>query len=91
MSHSLLEPGEIRRQREELGLTQQRLAELSGLSLRTIVRLERGENKRGGTTDTLGRILEVLDTVEHHSTCTEGDCCGRCHKLSSNNVEVEHV
>ena len=65
MIHTFFEPGEIRRRRKELGLSQQRLAELSGLSIRTIVRLELGENKRGGTAYTLSCIARALEAVEN--------------------------
>ena len=64
MTHIWLEPGEIRQRRINLGLSQQRLAELSGLAIRTIVRLESGENKRGGTTYTMNRVLGALEAVE---------------------------
>jgi transcriptional regulator with XRE-family HTH domain len=65
MIQTLFEPGEIRRRRRGLGLSQQRLAELSGLSIRTIVRLELGENKRGGTAYTLNCILKALEVAEN--------------------------
>ncbi len=74
MISTLFEPGEIIRRRKELGLTQQKLAELSGLSLRTVIRLEHAENKRGGTIYTLSQIAKALETARQDSctNCQEG-------------------
>ena len=74
MISTLFEPGEIIRWRKELDLTQQKLAELSGLSLRTVIRLEHAENKRGGTIYTLSQIAKALETArrERYANRQEG-------------------
>jgi y4mF family transcriptional regulator len=47
----------IRQRRETLGLTQEYLAEISGVGLRTIRELEQGNGK------SLGILLKVLDAL----------------------------
>ena len=54
----------IREHRKRLGLTQERLAQESGLALRTVVRLEHGANKLGGTVYALRRIADAFDRAE---------------------------
>lgn len=49
---------QIKRIREQKGYSQERLAELSGLSLRTIQRVENGETQPHG--DTLHRLTDAL-------------------------------
>ena len=80
MDNIPLEGAEIRQRREELGLTQQRLAELAGLAIRTVVRAERGTNKRGGTVRTLRCIAEVFDTARREGSIPR-DCSSRIKHL----------
>lgn len=49
---------QIKRIREQKGYSQERLAELSGLSLRTVQRVENGETQPRG--DTLNRLTDAL-------------------------------
>lgn len=49
---------DIRKRRKELGITQPELAELAGVNVNTVVRLERGVTNP--TLDVLVRIGEVL-------------------------------
>ena len=49
---------DIRRRRQQLRITQQDLAELSGTSLRTIKAIE-----KGSANPTLGLLLRILDPL----------------------------
>jgi transcriptional regulator with XRE-family HTH domain len=62
MASVMLEAQGIRQRREALGLSQQERPQLAGLSIRTVVRLEHGENARAGTVCTILRIAEALET-----------------------------
>ncbi len=56
---SVREIGEkIRKRRKELGITQPHLAELAGVSLNTLYRLERGQNNP--SLEILNRLALVL-------------------------------
>ena len=50
----------IRTLRKQQGMTQEELAERSGIGRLAIVRLETGKPKTGGTIDTLLRLLDAL-------------------------------
>jgi transcriptional regulator with XRE-family HTH domain len=52
----------LRRQRAEAGLTQEELAQKSGLSVRAISDLERGRTRRPRRS-TLSQIMSALDAV----------------------------
>lgn len=56
----LLTPGEIRRERERLGLTQQELQELLGLGGNSLSRWENGHVYQARSLDTLLRIIFSL-------------------------------
>ena len=53
---------ELKKIREKQNLTQEELAEKSGLSVRTIQRIEAGTEPKGYTLKTLASILEVAET-----------------------------
>jgi transcriptional regulator with XRE-family HTH domain len=61
---TLLTPAEIKQKRLALGLTQQRLAELSKLAIRTVVRFEHGDYALGGTVYALKKITDALTAYE---------------------------
>lgn len=52
---------QIRAARALLGLDQRRLAELAGVSIPTIQRLEARAGKVGGAVDTLTRVVEAVE------------------------------
>lgn len=49
---------EIRLRRKEFGLTQAQLAELSGVNINTLTKIERGEGN-----PTIGLVKKVLETL----------------------------
>jgi len=49
----------IRYAREEVGLTQQDVAVAAGCCLRTVARIEAGENMRVGTLMAIARVLDT--------------------------------
>lgn len=63
MSRSLQEsfPRGLRQRREELGLTQQELAEIAGLTSTAVAMIERGE--RSPNLDTAARLCWALDVA----------------------------
>ena len=52
-------PNRVRELREARGYSQEFLSKLSGVSLRTIGRLERGEATKPETMERIARVLEV--------------------------------
>jgi transcriptional regulator with XRE-family HTH domain len=56
--------GIIRRAREEKGLTQARLAEITGISLRTVIAIE--HNQRHPTFEVLWKLMRALDISAGH-------------------------
>ena len=50
----------IRRLRQEQGMTLQELTDRSGVAMSSIVTIEAGRRKAGGTVDTLLRLLDAL-------------------------------
>jgi HTH-type transcriptional regulator/antitoxin MqsA len=63
----LLAPGEVRRIRKKLGLTQREAGEIFGGGIRAFSQYERGETRQGKALDKLLRLLdkhpELLDEV----------------------------
>jgi len=62
---------ELKKIREKQNLTQEELAEKSGLSVRTIQRIEAGTEPKGYTLKTLASSLEVSETdllIQEHPT-----------------------
>lgn len=63
----LLAPGEVRRIRKKLGLTQREAGEIFGGGIRAFSQYERGETRQGKSLDKLLRLLdkhpELLDEV----------------------------
>ena len=55
-------PTGLRKQREELGLTQQQLADITELSVTAVAMIERGE--RGPNLDTAARLCWALDVAD---------------------------
>jgi transcriptional regulator with XRE-family HTH domain len=53
--------GQLRAARALLGIDQRRLAELAGVSVPTIQRMEASEGVVRGVVDTLAKIVEALD------------------------------
>jgi transcriptional regulator with XRE-family HTH domain len=53
--------GQLRAARALLGIDQRRLAELAGVSVPTIQRMEASEGVVRGVIDTLAKIVEALD------------------------------
>lgn len=52
---------EVKKKRENLGISQEKLAHLSGVSYRTIIRLEKGFSIRKNNLEKIIRTLEVLE------------------------------
>jgi predicted transcriptional regulator len=57
----LITAGQMRAARALLGIDQRQLAELSGVSLPTIQRMEASEGTVRGVVDTLTKVIEALD------------------------------
>lgn len=57
----MITPAQMRAARALLGIDQKQLAELSGVSLPTIQRMEASEGNVRGTIDTLTKVVEALD------------------------------
>ncbi|WP_049768228.1 helix-turn-helix domain-containing protein [Methylocella silvestris] len=57
----MMTAAQMRAARALLGLDQRQLAEMSGLSLPTIQRMEASEGNVRGVVDTLTRVVEALD------------------------------
>jgi transcriptional regulator with XRE-family HTH domain len=57
----MITAGQMRAARALLGIDQRRLAELSGLSLPTIQRMEASEGVIRGQVDSLMKLVEALD------------------------------
>jgi transcriptional regulator with XRE-family HTH domain len=60
---SLITAAQMRAARALLGIDQRRLADMSGVSLPTIQRMEASEGTVRGTVDTLMKIIEALDAA----------------------------
>lgn len=71
----------IRKLRTERGLTQEKLAEASGVASSAIVSLELGYRKSGGTVDTLLRLLHALGM----------ECVARCAGMEDKIIQVNTV
>ena len=56
----MITAGQLRAARALLGIDQRKLAELSGLSLPTIQRMEASESVVRGTVDSLMKLVEAL-------------------------------
>ena len=57
----MITPAQMRAARALLGLDQKELAELSGVSLPTIQRMEASEGNVRGVVDTLVKVIEAFD------------------------------
>jgi predicted transcriptional regulator len=57
----MITAAQMRAARAMLGIDQKRLAELSGVSLPTIQRMEASEGTVRGVIDTLTKVVEALD------------------------------
>lgn len=57
----MISAGQMRAARALLGIDQKRLAELSGLSVPTIQRMEASEGTVRGNVDSLMKLIEALD------------------------------
>jgi predicted transcriptional regulator len=57
----VLTPGQLRAARALLGIDQKTLAELAGVSLPTIQRMEASIGNVRGVVDTLTKVVEALD------------------------------
>jgi transcriptional regulator with XRE-family HTH domain len=57
----MITAGQMRAARALLGLDQRQLAELSGVSLPTIQRMEASEGNVRGIVESLTRVIEALD------------------------------
>ncbi|HVJ53021.1 MAG TPA: helix-turn-helix transcriptional regulator [Aliidongia sp.] len=57
----MITAGQMRAARALLGIDQRQLAELSGVSLPTIQRMEASEGVVRGVIDTLTKVIEALD------------------------------
>lgn len=57
----MITAGQMRAARALLGIDQRQLAELSGVSLPTIQRMEASEGTVRGVVDTLTKVIEALD------------------------------
>jgi transcriptional regulator with XRE-family HTH domain len=73
----MITAGQLRAARAMLGLDQRRLAELCGLSLPTIQRMEASESVVRGNVDSLMKLVSALDAagimlIGEGSASTEG-------------------
>ena len=59
----MISSGQLRASRALLGIDQRRLAELSGLSLPTIQRMEASEGVIRGNVDSLMKLIGALDSA----------------------------
>jgi transcriptional regulator with XRE-family HTH domain len=59
----MITAGQLRASRALLGIDQRKLAELSGLSLPTIQRMEASEDVIRGNVDSLMKLVAALDTA----------------------------
>lgn len=59
----MITAGQLRASRALLGIDQRKLAELSGLSLPTIQRMEASEEVIRGNVDSLMKLVAALDTA----------------------------
>ena len=59
----MISAAQLRAARALLGMDQRRLAELSGLSVPTIQRMEASEGVIRGNVDSLMKLIEALDTA----------------------------
>jgi transcriptional regulator with XRE-family HTH domain len=59
----MITPAQMRAARALLGIDQQRLAELSGVSLPTIQRMEASEGTVRGVIDTLIKVVDAFGTA----------------------------
>jgi len=59
----MITAAQLRAARALLGIDQKRLAELSGVSLPTIQRMEASEGTVRGVVDTLMKVIEALDAA----------------------------
>jgi len=57
----MITAGQMRASRALLGIDQRQLAEMSGVSLPTIQRMEASEGTVRGVVDTLMKVIEALD------------------------------
>ena len=60
-SRAMLTPAQMRAARALLGIDQKQLAEMSGVSLPTIQRMEASEGNVRGVVETLTKVVEALD------------------------------
>jgi len=63
MSFAMLTAGQLRASRAILGIDQRKLAELAGLSLPTIQRMEASEDVIRGNVDSLMKLVAALDAL----------------------------
>jgi transcriptional regulator with XRE-family HTH domain len=61
--HDMISAGQLRAARALLGIDQRRLAELSGLSLPTIQRMEASDGVIRGNVDSLMKLVAALETA----------------------------
>ena len=59
----MMTPGQLRAARALVGLDQRKLAELSGLSLPTIQRMEASDGVVRGNVDSLMKVVAALDAA----------------------------
>lgn len=78
----------IRELREKKGLSQEELANLSGLSLRTIQRIEKGETNPLG--DTKRKIVKILDFLPDLDFNDEGNIVEKIDFLQNMVVKYEY-
>ena len=73
----MITAAQLRAARALLGVDQRKLAELSGLSLPTIQRMEASEGVIRGNVDSLMKLVAALDAggielISHHATSSGG-------------------
>jgi len=59
----MITASQLRSARALLGIDQRRLAELAGVSLPTVQRMEASQGNVGGKVESLTRIVDALDTA----------------------------
>lgn len=59
----MITAGQLRAARALLGIDQRKLAELAGLSLPTVQRMEGSDGVVRGTVDSLMKLIDALDTA----------------------------
>ena len=76
----MITSGQLRAARALLNLDRKTLAQLAGLSLPTIQRMESAEDVVGGNVEPLLKVVEALEQAGHRAVDEPSmSVCGSCH------------